>query len=167
MVRKSSQAFCTTFSHDSQIGCPVAWLLASSGTEETIAYWLQLVQNKSPSVLPYRFMTDRDQAQINAIGSVYKSSTIHSSLDSPAHRELWGAQHLSEEGEDRAAHPHEDGNGACDGKAGHASDRSREDRQEDGPRSLQRWAGTGLEGAGDREGEGQGESAGGWARGRE
>ena len=61
---------------DEIIGIPVAWMLGSYGTEETIAYFLFLLQSANVSTIPWRFMTDRDLAQINAILLCYPESGI-------------------------------------------------------------------------------------------
>jgi len=45
-------------------GIPVAWMLASSDAEDTIAYFLNLVRHRNPLVVPRIIMTDCDQAQI-------------------------------------------------------------------------------------------------------
>lgn len=58
------------------IGLPVAWMLASYGTEETIAYFLQLLRAANLFTIPWRFMTDRDFAQINAILLRYPESDV-------------------------------------------------------------------------------------------
>ncbi|KAJ7161196.1 hypothetical protein C8R46DRAFT_905421 [Mycena filopes] len=42
-------------------------MLASSGTQATIAYFLRLVRARSPDTIPRNIMTDFDWAQINAI----------------------------------------------------------------------------------------------------
>ncbi|KAJ7636454.1 hypothetical protein FB45DRAFT_742753 [Roridomyces roridus] len=47
-------------------GIPVAWMLASSGTADTIHYFLSLVKLRSPTIIPRHIMTDFDKAQINA-----------------------------------------------------------------------------------------------------
>lgn len=47
-------------------GIPIAWMLSSSGTEETVFYFLSLVHKCSPHIIPIRIMSDRDFAQINA-----------------------------------------------------------------------------------------------------
>jgi MULE transposase domain len=57
-----------------KIGIPVAWMLSSNGTTETISYFLNWVKEASPAVRPAVIMTDRDQAQINTIMRVYPDS---------------------------------------------------------------------------------------------
>ena len=57
-------------------GVPVAWMLSSSGTEVTINFFLQFVKTASLSVIPAIIMSDRDKAQMNAIGSVYLDSKL-------------------------------------------------------------------------------------------
>lgn len=47
-------------------GIPVAWMLSSSGTEDTIYYFLWLVRIWNPGIDPWNIMSDRDWAQLNA-----------------------------------------------------------------------------------------------------
>jgi hypothetical protein len=61
----------------SVLGVPVAWMLASNGTTATIAFFLRWVRDASPSVKPAVIMTDRDQAQINALEAIYPESTVN------------------------------------------------------------------------------------------
>jgi hypothetical protein len=72
--RYSNLAQGRSYSH---LGVPVAWMLASNGTTATIAFFLQWVRDASPSVQPAVIMTDRDQAQINAIEAIYPRSTVN------------------------------------------------------------------------------------------
>ena len=51
-------------------------MLASSGTEETISYFIFLVQGQSLHTIPLRIMTDRDLAQINACIRRFPSAMI-------------------------------------------------------------------------------------------
>ncbi|KAF8887878.1 hypothetical protein CPB84DRAFT_1816607 [Gymnopilus junonius] len=51
-------------------------MIASYGTEETIAYFLFLLQVANPFMIPWRFMSDRDLAQINAIVLRYPESLV-------------------------------------------------------------------------------------------
>lgn len=51
-------------------------MLASYGTEETIAYFLSLLHASNLFTIPKKFMTDRDFAQINAIAARYPESEI-------------------------------------------------------------------------------------------
>jgi len=60
----------------SHIGVPVAWMLTSSGTTNIITFFVKWVRDASPSVRPGVIMTDRDQAQIAALESVYPQSQI-------------------------------------------------------------------------------------------
>ena len=60
----------------SQIGVPVAWMLMSSGMTDIIAFFVKWVRDTSPSVWPRVLMTDRNQAQIAALESVYPQSRI-------------------------------------------------------------------------------------------
>jgi hypothetical protein len=61
----------------SHLGIPVTWMLASNGTMATIAFFLRWVRDASPSVKPVVIMTDRDQAQINALEAIYPESTVN------------------------------------------------------------------------------------------
>lgn len=58
------------------LGIPVAWMLASSGTEETIGYFLRLVRERNPTVIAKRIMSDRDLAQINGCRRWYPELII-------------------------------------------------------------------------------------------
>lgn len=51
-------------------------MLTTSGTTATIQFFLNWVKEASPMVRPVIFMTDCDQAQINAIGAVYPETKI-------------------------------------------------------------------------------------------
>lgn len=57
-------------------GVPVAWMLSSNGKEATIKYFLDFVKKRSPDVTPRITMSDRDQAQMNAIKAVYPETTL-------------------------------------------------------------------------------------------
>jgi|SRR6266851_2857372 len=59
-----------------QIGVPVAWMLASNGTTNTIAFFVSWVRDTSPAVWPAVIMTDHDRVQINALRIVYSDSQI-------------------------------------------------------------------------------------------
>jgi hypothetical protein len=59
-----------------QIGVPVAWMLASNGTTDTIAFFVGWVRDASLVVWPAVIMTDRDHVQINALRIVYPDSQI-------------------------------------------------------------------------------------------
>jgi hypothetical protein len=61
---------------DSPAGVPVAWMLSSNGTQATIQFFLEFVKCQSPDVSPSIFMTDQDQAQVNAICDTYPSSWV-------------------------------------------------------------------------------------------
>jgi hypothetical protein len=52
-------------------------MLASNGTTAMIAFFLGWVRDASPSVQPAVIMTDRDQAQMNALGAIYPRSTVN------------------------------------------------------------------------------------------
>ena len=59
-----------------RIGVPVAWMLASNGTTDTIAFFVGWVRDASPAVRPAVIMTDRDRAQMNALRLVYPDSQM-------------------------------------------------------------------------------------------
>jgi hypothetical protein len=59
-----------------QIGVLVAWMLASNGMTDTIAFFVGWVRDVSPAVRPAVIMTDRDRTQINALRIVYPDSQI-------------------------------------------------------------------------------------------
>ena len=59
-----------------RIGVPVAWMLASNGTTDTIAFFVGWVRDVSPAVWPAVIMTDRDRAQMNALRLVYPDSQM-------------------------------------------------------------------------------------------
>ena len=54
-----------------KLGVPIAWMLLSNGTTDIIAFFLNWVKEASPAVRPSVIMSDRDQAQLNAIEKVY------------------------------------------------------------------------------------------------
>jgi MULE transposase domain len=51
-------------------------MLTSNGTTENIAFFVKWVRDASPEVRPAVIMTDCDQAQINALETVYPQSRI-------------------------------------------------------------------------------------------
>ena len=51
-------------------------MLTSSATTEVIKFFLEWVKDVSPGIRPRVIMTDRDQAQIAALGIVYPQSQI-------------------------------------------------------------------------------------------
>jgi len=59
-----------------RIGIPVAWMLVSNGTTDTIAFFVGWVRDASPAVRPAVIMTNHDHAQINALRIVYSDSQI-------------------------------------------------------------------------------------------
>ena len=61
---------------DSCSGVPVAWMLSSNGTQAMIKFFIKFVKDQSPDISPSIFMTDRDQAQVNAIRETYPSSRV-------------------------------------------------------------------------------------------
>jgi hypothetical protein len=54
-------------------GIPVAFMLASSGKQTTIGYFLRLHRARNPLTIPRRFISDFDWPQINAIIAEYQS----------------------------------------------------------------------------------------------
>jgi hypothetical protein len=61
---------------DHSSGVPIAWMLSSNGTQATIQFFLNFIKTQSPDVSPSIFMTDRDQAQVNAMKITYPSSRM-------------------------------------------------------------------------------------------
>jgi hypothetical protein len=59
-----------------QIGVPVAWMLASNGMTDTIAFFVSWVRDTSLAVQPAVIMTDCDHAQINMLRIIYPDSQI-------------------------------------------------------------------------------------------
>src|SRR5216683_5220806 len=59
-----------------RIGVPVAWMLASNRTTDTIAFFVGWVRDLSPVVWPAVIMTDCDCAQMNALRLVYPDSQM-------------------------------------------------------------------------------------------
>src|SRR6266404_651243 len=57
-------------------GVPVAWMMSSSGMEVTVHYFINFVKLQSPEIKPTIIMSDRDQAQMNAIKAVYPESQL-------------------------------------------------------------------------------------------
>ena len=60
----------------SGLGILVAWRLTSSGTTDTIAFFIRWVWDASPEVRPAVIMSDRNQAQLQALKEVYPLSQI-------------------------------------------------------------------------------------------
>jgi len=58
------------------IGIPVAWMLVSNGTTDTIAFFVSCVRDTSLAVWLAVIMTDRDHAQMNALRLVYPDSQM-------------------------------------------------------------------------------------------
>jgi hypothetical protein len=59
-----------------KLGVPVAWMLASNGTKETISFFLHWVWDRSLQVSPAVMMTDCDLTQIHTLENVYPDSWI-------------------------------------------------------------------------------------------
>jgi hypothetical protein len=74
----TSDKLDSKYSYDmqSRIGIPIAWMIASNGTAETIGYFISLLREHSPLIIPHWLMTDRDLAQINALKRYFPTSTI-------------------------------------------------------------------------------------------
>lgn len=58
------------------LGMPAAWMISSNGQEETIDYFLNTIRTLHPTVIPKRFMSDKDRAQLNAIQRRYAESCL-------------------------------------------------------------------------------------------
>ncbi|PPQ68734.1 hypothetical protein CVT24_007561 [Panaeolus cyanescens] len=57
-------------------GIPCAWMISSNATEETISFMLSSISTRFSNVVPEFFMSDKDQAQLNAIKRYFPGSTI-------------------------------------------------------------------------------------------
>ena len=57
-------------------GVPVMWMLLSSGMEATSKFFLDFVKMYSPEITPKITMSDRNQAQMNAIKAIYPDTTL-------------------------------------------------------------------------------------------
>lgn len=55
-------------------GIPIAWMLSSNAQQATIDFFLAKLRGKNPDVIPENWMTDFDQAQINAVQVRYPES---------------------------------------------------------------------------------------------
>jgi hypothetical protein len=62
--------------HFIKLGVPIAWMITSNGTQETISFFLHWVWDGSPLVSPAIIMTDCDLAQIGVLEIVYPHSQI-------------------------------------------------------------------------------------------
>ena len=62
--------------HIRSAGVPVAFMLTTSGTEATIHFFLNFVKVRSLEITPAIVMSDRDQAQLNAVKAIYPESTL-------------------------------------------------------------------------------------------
>src|SRR6267142_2692711 len=60
----------------SRLGIPVTWMLTSSGTTDMITFFVHWVRDASLKVRPAVIMSDRDQAQLQALKDVYPLSQI-------------------------------------------------------------------------------------------
>ena len=60
----------------SQIGILVAWMIASNGTTNTIAFFVSWVRDTSLAVQPAVIMTDCNCTQINTLRFIYLDSQI-------------------------------------------------------------------------------------------
>lgn len=57
-------------------GVPLAWCLASEGTENMHRFFLKTFQEANPNVSPKFFMSDKDRPQMNAIQSTYADTRL-------------------------------------------------------------------------------------------
>jgi hypothetical protein len=57
------------------IGVPVAWMLASNRTMDTIVFFVSWVRDTSPAVPPAVIMTDHDRMQINMLRIVVTAAS--------------------------------------------------------------------------------------------
>ena len=57
-------------------GCPVAWMISFNATEITIDYFINTLQLQNPKVIPVKFMSDFNKAQINVIKHCYPESQL-------------------------------------------------------------------------------------------
>jgi hypothetical protein len=97
MVRKAHHN--SAASHFMFSGIPVAFMLASSGTQATIGYFLRLHRNRNPCTIPRNIISDFDWAQINACIAEYEAfillcwwHVLHAwqqHLHIPTYPELW------------------------------------------------------------------------------
>ncbi|KZV87284.1 hypothetical protein EXIGLDRAFT_840088 [Exidia glandulosa HHB12029] len=51
-------------------GLPVAWMVSSNGTEQTLTHFLRVFRARNP-VVPRIWMSDKDRAQLNSLRAVY------------------------------------------------------------------------------------------------
>jgi len=58
------------------IGIPVAWMLVSNGTTDTIAFFVSWVRDASLAVWLAVIITDHDRTQMNALRLVYPDSQM-------------------------------------------------------------------------------------------
>jgi MULE transposase domain len=57
------------------LGVPVAWMISSNGKEVTIYFFLKTFHARNPTV-PRCILSDRDDAQLNALQRVFPSSRL-------------------------------------------------------------------------------------------
>jgi hypothetical protein len=57
-------------------GTPVAWMISSNATEVTIDFFLAQLRLRNPSVIPKKFMSDRDPGQMNSIQRRYYEAQL-------------------------------------------------------------------------------------------
>jgi hypothetical protein len=55
---------------------PVAWMISSNATEETLTYFLWKLRDKNPAVIPNQWMSDKDRGQLNSVLCVYPESRV-------------------------------------------------------------------------------------------
>jgi hypothetical protein len=56
------------------LGLPVAWMISSNATEDTIGFFLGHMRSLFPEIIPAEFMADMDPGQLNAIRRNYSPS---------------------------------------------------------------------------------------------
>ena len=57
-------------------GFPAAWMVSSNATEVTIDFFLACLRKQNLNVIPKKFMSDQDSAQMNAIQHQYIESQL-------------------------------------------------------------------------------------------
>ena len=56
---------------------PAAWMISSNAIQETITYFLRTIATHNPTVMPAIVMSDKDQAQMNAVRDVFPKSRLY------------------------------------------------------------------------------------------
>jgi hypothetical protein len=55
---------------------PVAWMISSNATKDTVTFFLMRLWIASPDVILKRVMSDKDRAQMNSVKQVYPESHL-------------------------------------------------------------------------------------------